>query len=241
MKKHKNDIYEDDQSVEGNASPPIAAATVLLLREKKELEVLMLQKTTKIEFGGMWVFPGGKVDQTDIAKTTDENEAARLAAIRETKEEAGLELPGENFIWFSHWVPPASQKKRFSTWFFLSYDTLGQKVSIDEGEIQNYQWITPDLALQEHKLGTIDLAPPTWVSLYQLSKFSTIDQAITRLSSKKPRFYQTKIVKDGQGRRVALWDGDAGYVQSKGNSEGPTHRLIMSAEGFEFEHSAIDY
>ena len=80
MKKHKNDIYEDNQSEGGNESTVIAAATVLLLREREQLEVLMLQKTSKIEFGGMWVFRGGKIDSEDSSRTSGEKEAARYAA-----------------------------------------------------------------------------------------------------------------------------------------------------------------
>ena len=87
MKKHKNDIYEDDQNEGATESPVIAAATVLLLREREQLEVLMLQKTSKIEFGGMWVFPGGKIDPEDSSKAANEDEAAKYAAARETKEE----------------------------------------------------------------------------------------------------------------------------------------------------------
>ena len=36
MKKHKNDIYEDNQNEGATESPVIAAATVLLLREREK-------------------------------------------------------------------------------------------------------------------------------------------------------------------------------------------------------------
>ena len=241
MKKHKNDIYEDNQN-EGTAeSKVIAAATVLLLREKEQLEVLMLQKTPKIEFGGMWVFPGGKVDPDDSSKAASEDEAAKYAAARETKEEAGLDLPLDDFLWFSHWVPPENQKKRFSTWFFVTHSNSNQEVLIDGGEIQKYQWINPNLALEKHKEGSIDLAPPTWVSLYQISKFARVADTISELSSREPRFYKTKIVKNIEGTRTALWEGDSGYSQSNGEASDATHRLVMSSDGFKFEHSAVKY
>ena len=241
MKKHKNDIYEDDQNEGATESPVIAAATVLLLREREQLEVLMLQKTSKIEFGGMWVFPGGKIDPDDSAQAANEDEAAKYAAARETKEEAGLDLPLDNFLWFSHWVPPENQKKRFSTWFFVTHSNLNQEVHIDGGEIQKYQWIHPKLALEKHREGSIDLAPPTWVSLYQMSKFASVADTISELSKRKPRFYKTKIVKNFEGTRTALWEGDSGYPQSSGETSDATHRLIMSSDGFVFEHSAVKY
>ena len=241
MKKHKNDIYEDNQSEGATEYPVIAAATVLLLREREQLEVLMLQKTSKIEFGGMWVFPGGKIDPDDSAQAANEDEAAKYAAARETKEEAGLDLPLDNFLWFSHWVPPENQKKRFSTWFFVTHSNSNQEVHIDGGEIQKYQWIHPKLALEKHREGSIDLAPPTWVSLYQMSKFASVADTISELSKRKPRFYKTKIVKNFEGTRTALWEGDSGYPQSSGETSDATHRLIMSSDGFVFEHSAVKY
>ena len=50
---------------------PIDAATVVVARDSTEgLEVLMLRRNSKIYFGGMWVFPGGKVDPADRADST---------------------------------------------------------------------------------------------------------------------------------------------------------------------------
>ena len=83
MSKHKNDIYGDlekDRENEG-AEPAIPAATVLLLREhRNQNQVLMLHKTSKIAFGGMWVFPGGKIDAADYDEERNDNAAARVAA-----------------------------------------------------------------------------------------------------------------------------------------------------------------
>ena len=64
---HRNDIYGDLDSDSGN--PAIPAATVILLRDidgDGKPEVLMLRKNSKIAFGGMWVFPGGRIDPEDF-------------------------------------------------------------------------------------------------------------------------------------------------------------------------------
>lgn len=74
------------------------AATVMLVRDTEPgraggsttgIEVFMLRRTTSAAFaGGMYVFPGGKVDAAD-----GEGEAGfRVAAIREAFEEAGVLL-----------------------------------------------------------------------------------------------------------------------------------------------------
>jgi len=70
--------------------PVKAAATVMLLRDTEAgVEVFMLRRTLNAAFaGGMYVFPGGKVDQAD----GEGDEGYRVAAIRECYEEAGVLL-----------------------------------------------------------------------------------------------------------------------------------------------------
>ena len=81
----------------------IPAATVLLLRDNPELEVLMVQRHADIGFaGGAMVFPGGRVDPGDANDEWREHAdglpedpvmaAAMVAAARESFEEAGILL-----------------------------------------------------------------------------------------------------------------------------------------------------
>ena len=45
---------------------PVPAATVLLVRDTEEgLQVFLMQRAKKTNFGGAWVFPGGKIDPSD--------------------------------------------------------------------------------------------------------------------------------------------------------------------------------
>lgn len=62
------------------------AATVMLVRDAAStIEVFMMRRTTKAAFaGGMYVFPGGAVD--------DEDSSYEMASIRECFEEAGVLL-----------------------------------------------------------------------------------------------------------------------------------------------------
>jgi len=243
--KHRNDIYADNLT-KGNAAaadenPAIPAATVVLLRDHAaQLEVLMLHKTSQIAFGGMWVFPGGRIDEEDYPPGRDPNVAARNAALRETREEAGITVQSDGIVWFAHWTPPPGTPKRFATWFF-AVRADDHAVTIDGGEIQNHQWLTPALALQRHAAGEIDLAPPTWVTLYQMSRFATVDSALERLRSIEPRYYETRVAKRADGVRVAMWRGDAGYADWNADVPGERHRLAMTPGGFVFENSVEMY
>lgn len=79
------------------------ASTVLLLRESEgPMQVLMVRRNQEIDFvSGAMIFPGGKVDETDLAaewegladgwSTTPEAERGpRVAAARELFEESGV-------------------------------------------------------------------------------------------------------------------------------------------------------
>ena len=74
-------------------APLIPAATVILLRDAMDgLEVLMLRRNRALRaFGGAWVFPGGRVDDTD-GPDLDEISRAKITAARETQEETGLSI-----------------------------------------------------------------------------------------------------------------------------------------------------
>lgn len=82
------------------ADPPevIPAATVIIMRERSGAapELLMVERAAAMRFaGGALVFPGGRVDPGDMLLAgllggAAEDSAAKVAAIRETIEEAGL-------------------------------------------------------------------------------------------------------------------------------------------------------
>ncbi|WP_066476683.1 MULTISPECIES: NUDIX hydrolase [unclassified Sphingomonas] len=83
------------------AQPPIPAATLILFRDRAGAppELLFVERSPAMRFaGGAIVFPGGRIDAADYAlarlQTDDDaamvERAARIAAIRETAEEAGV-------------------------------------------------------------------------------------------------------------------------------------------------------
>lgn len=239
--QHKNDIYGDLKTE--SSEPPIPAATVVLLRDVDEgCEVLMLRKNSKIAFGGMWVFPGGRIDEEDYPADRDLEVAARTAAAREAGEEAGIRALPDEFVWFAHWTPPPSAPRRFATWFFAARADAHEPIRIDGGEILDHSWMTSASALQRHREGEIDLAPPTWVTLYHLSRHTPTGVALEHFGSQEePRYYETHVAKRADGVRCALWSGDAGYDDWNPDAVGERHRLVMTKQGFDFEHPSDDY
>jgi 8-oxo-dGTP pyrophosphatase MutT (NUDIX family) len=214
----------------------IPAATVVLLRDGPDgLEVLLLRRNSALVFGGMWVFPGGRVDPGD-ASPGDAGDAlrpARRAAAREAREEAGLEVDSGGMVALSHWVPPPSAPKRFSTWFFLARAPLTQ-VLIDGAEIHDQGWFRPPDALARRDRGEIELAPPTWVTLHRLTTWPDVDTALQAAGASPPEHFATRMVNAG-GVVVALWDGDAGYADGDAGRAGARRRLWLDPAGWRYE------
>lgn len=157
-----------------NDLEPVPAATVALIREsarRDDLEVLLLQRNQRLVFlGGHWVFPGGRIDAADFAACGSDLEypAARLAAVRETREEAGIDLDPEALIHTAHWTTPPRLPRRFSTWFFVCPLRAEVAVRVDKREILDYQWLSPRDALKAAAARRLDLARPTAATLADL-------------------------------------------------------------------------
>ena len=215
---------------------PIPAATVVLVREAADgIETLMLKKNSKLAFGGMWVFPGGRIDDADRVGAPDIETAARRAAVREAAEETALVVAEGSLAFISHWTPPGMAPKRFATWFFVAPAPEGA-VSIDMGEIHEEAWMRPADAIARRDALEIELAPPTWMTLHYLAEFATLDSLMSDAHAREPQFFQTHMGKGSAGL-AALWQGDAGYESGDLDAPGTRHRLWMRHEGWLLERS----
>jgi 8-oxo-dGTP pyrophosphatase MutT (NUDIX family) len=222
---------------EAEVNPALPAATVVLVRDGNNgLEVLMLHRDSKVAFGGMWVFPGGRVDDGDRLPGDDEMTSARRAAAREALEECGLAVDPDDLVPFAHWVPPPITPRRFSTHFFLARASDGE-VLVDGAEIRDHAWLGAREVLARRDRGEVDLAPPTWVTLHDLAEHGAVDEALAAAAAREPLpHYETRwVVVDGGA--VAMWDGDGGYDSGDPDGPGGRHRLWMLEGGWRLERA----
>ena len=219
--------------------PLLPAATVVPLRDTPDgLEVLLMRRSSKLEFvGGMWVFPGGRIDDGDYptGRPDDILAASEHAAVREAAEEADLTIETSSLVRYSHWLPPDITPKRFATWFFLARAPEGD-VTVDGGEIKEHAWWSPARALERRAAGEIEIVPPTFVTLLGLADHSTVDEALAFAAGREPEFYETQVAVVDDGA-VALWKGDAGYDARAADVPGARHRLWMLESGWRFERT----
>ena len=198
------------------------------------LEVLLVQRAGELVFhGGAWVFPGGRVEPED-GLGGDELAAARLACVREAREEAGLALTPEELVPFSHWTTPEGRSRRFSTWFFLAHVSPDFDVVVDGGEIRAHRWLSPEQALALRAQGELDLPPPTFVSLSGLAVYSRAIDALAASRVQEAPVFVPRLRKLADGE-VALYQGDAAYDGGALEAEGARHRLWLSRSGYRYE------
>jgi len=216
------------------------AATVLLLRENDTgLQVLLTKRAASLSFmGGLWVFPGGRMEASDLAPelaarsdqaaiadtgsrmlSADASTASidldtarglLIAACRETFEESGvllarprgggpwgderqarvaerraansadatgfarmlvdedLVLDVERLVYWSHWITPAFENRRFDTRFFALTVPPDQEASVDRGELTHHAWLAEADIHRHLASGEMKMAPPTRATLQDL-------------------------------------------------------------------------
>ena len=223
------------------ATAPRPSATVVVLRDATgatpRLEFLLLQRAARGDKPGAWVFPGGKVESSDIvAGEPGSRESALRAAVRETHEEAGLDLVATPLVAISRWITPEISPQRFDTWFFLGVIDTTREVVVCGSEMIAHRWITPAAALEAHQRGEIQLAPPTFVTVQWLSAHSHAAHAQDVLGREPILTFRPRIHRSAEGACM-LYPGDAGYEAVDPDVPGPRHRIWALASGWRYERT----
>lgn len=107
---------------------PKVSALVIVTREKKEEKEILMMKRLKTPFYGFWGFFSGKVKYSE--KIED-------AAVREVKEESGLEISEINFRYILHELLFTTEGELLEDKIFFTYEatkTRGEVSNSQEGE-----------------------------------------------------------------------------------------------------------
>jgi 8-oxo-dGTP pyrophosphatase MutT (NUDIX family) len=140
--------------------PIMPAATILLVRDDPQFEVLMVKRHHQIDFAsGALVFPGGKTHAGDHdpaweqrvvgwERTAPEKRALRIAAIREAYEEAGILLArhadGDPFRGDERAGPARDDVAHDRRPFIHLVDELDVNLDLDALTVFA-RWITPSM------------------------------------------------------------------------------------------------
>ncbi len=197
-------------------------------------EVLLVQRSASLKFhGGAWVFPGGRLDAEDYVDGADVIAAARRAAVREGREEAGVSIRHEDLVLVSRWVTPVQMPRRFDTWFFAA-SAQHATVAVDGREIDAHRWMSAPAALAEQRTGALPLPPPTFVTLSIIAPYPSAAAALTGLRRDQAEVFEPRLIRI-EGGAVSLYGDDAGYESGEVDRPGLRHRLWMLETGWRYE------
>ena len=134
--------------------------------------------------------------------------------LTEVCAEEGLRLAVDSMHYFSHWITPEGQPRRYDTRFFVARAPEAQEALHDEVETIASVWITPAEALARFEAGELDLMPPTMVTLRQIGRFERAGDllAAAAVNTDIPAI-QPRVVKDSGGVRILL-PGDDGFEEA---------------------------
>lgn len=236
-------------------APLEAASTVILLRDGAHgLETLMLERlATGGSFAGVWAFPGGKVDPEDSADQDDELDgeksldglaAARRAGSREVAEETGQRILPQSLVPLSLWTPMQRLPRRFKTWFFVA-PAARTPITINPAEHVRSEWLTAREALARHGAQAMKLVVPTWLTLFHLQAFESVDAALHAASTSKPAHFNSQVLPyeanldSAIPTSAVMWEGDEAYHGDAASTpviSGSRHRVNIQSLPWKFEH-----
>lgn len=124
----------------------------------------------------------------------------------------GVTLAADALAYASHWITPAIEKRRFDTRFFVA-KAPRQAASHDGEELVDSLWINPGKALEEHRLGALNLILPTIRNLEGIDGFATSAELLAEKAKNDADSVPTilpKFVKI-DGTWQGLLPGDPGY------------------------------
>ncbi len=162
-------------------------------------------------------------------------EEARVAmqehreSLASAAERLGWTLRAGRLVYWSWWITPPHEARRFDTRFFVAVVDRKTQGAHDQQETVESAWWTPQDALDSFERGEILLAPPTARTLQELVPFSLAEEALEAGRTRKTPPIEPKLHMDPDGTLVVVLPGDPEYP-AKESVEGPTRMHLRYAQ-----------
>jgi len=134
-----------------------------------------------------------------------------------------LKLDLGRLRYFSHWITPPKEPRRFSARFFLCPVSKEQQAEFDAIETTDGLWLTPGQALERYRGRQFQSAPPTLRLLEQMVAFSSVDEALES-APHAPVFPNAPYFADDDGMMCLVLPGDPLHPTESGDTK---HRFEL--------------
>lgn len=140
----------------------------------------------------------------------------------------------ERLAYFSRWITPYFESKRFDARFFVAYAPRAQEASHDQEETTASRWISPTQAIEAYERGELYLAPPTYATLWELKAFESVQALFERFAQQTPPTILPHLV-TSQDMMTLLLPNDPDYphddpLYASATRGGAWRRVELSAD-----------
>jgi len=117
---------------------------------------------------------------TPDAAALAELRAERVAGIAfgELLARHGLVPDAGALLYYSNWITPVTEPRRFDTHFFVARAPEDQIAAADAIEVHDGTWLTPAEAMARGERGEMTIIFPTFKHLERLSRFGDVDSLL---------------------------------------------------------------
>ena len=164
----------DREAHEHSIGPGDAAASAALGLAEGGLDYWVAAVRESFEEVGLLLAQGGEAG-FDLAafKPWRDRLQTGAASMADFCRAEGLRLDLRELVYFSHWLTPPGQPRRFDTRFFAAPAPPGQVAEADLGEALELMWLTPHEALAPQR--GLKLLPVTQRTLHDLGNVCVCD------------------------------------------------------------------
>ncbi len=206
---------------EGESQLPLAAARELF----EEAGVLLSNSVSTAAQQAAW--RDDLNAQSVLAKEKSEFIAATLPE--------GLSFATQELHYFSHWITPSVEKRRYSATFYVAKMPEGQQASPDNVEMVDDLWVTPAEALQRAK--ELQLPPPQIRIFLELLKpaqkgISEVFAEAQRRSEHRHSILPTHLPSAKELTLLLPWDPDYNKGQGESLAMPATHPIAWGPSRF---------
>lgn len=153
----------------------------------------------------------------DLARRLEEGRRrlnSKETTFGEILESLGLLLDLRGLHFFSHWITPPGQPRRFDTHFFLCKMPPSQEPAHEGEETTDSVWISPRAALEAASQGKMTIIFPTLKNLERLASFGGVDEVLAWARDHTPEVVKPRVGYEGGSVRI-LVPGDEGYEKAQ--------------------------
>jgi hypothetical protein len=154
----------------------------------------------------------GNPEVEDRYKALRDQLNAGTVTIQQIAEREELRLATDRIAYWSHWITPLGEPRRYDTRFFVARAPEGQTAAHDDWELTSSAWVTPADAIERAIRREWKIIFPTLMNLKDLATHRAADDAVAWAGAQPLplRANQPRVL----GDRVVL-PGDPGYEDAE--------------------------